>query len=137
VAGWWLVPQGVPFNVLFANSYYWRVFLLISLALLSCACICCPWFDPRALLISDDHPNPQVELLKSYVPAETLPTVNPDYFTYFGFRDWWRWPLVYPYSIHAIDTVDHGRLLDESEVTDNDDIIPQKLARPACGTSRI
>lgn len=106
---------------------YWRAFLLLTLAMLSCACICCPWFDPRALLISDDHPNPQVERLKSYVPAETLPTVNPDYFTYFGFRDWWRWPLVYPYSLHAVDTLDSGALMDERAVTDYDDINNQDL----------
>lgn len=115
------------FLIMIRYFKYWRAFLLTLLALLSCACICCPWYDPRALLITDDHPNPQVELLKSYVPAETLPTVNPDYFTYFGFRDWWRWPLVYPYSIHAVDTVDHGRLLDEREVTDYDDINHQPL----------
>jgi hypothetical protein len=52
------------------------------------------------------------------VPDATLATVNPQYYTYFGFRDWWRFPLVYPYSIHTIDMVDLGWLYDESKVTD-------------------
>jgi hypothetical protein len=48
--------------------------------------------------------------LKSYVPADVLETVDPEFYTYSGFRDWWRIPLVYPYSIRCIDTFDTGRL---------------------------
>ena len=36
-----------------------------------------------------------------------------DYFTDFGFRDWYRWPLIYPYSINSIDTREDGFLLIE------------------------
>jgi hypothetical protein len=49
-------------------------------------------------------------LLKSYVPENVLKTVGPKFYTESGFRDWWRIPLVYPYSIHCIDSLDSGRL---------------------------
>jgi hypothetical protein len=48
--------------------------------------------------------------LKSYVPEDVLKTVDPEFYTYPGFRDWWRFPLVYPYSIRCIDTLDSGGL---------------------------
>lgn len=57
-------------------------------------------------------------MLKSYVSNETLDSINPDFYTYFGYRDWWRAPLVYPYSIHAIDGLENGFLVDESAITD-------------------
>lgn len=99
---------------------------LVVVAWLTCACFC-TWFDPREVIIDGDHPNPQVERLKSYVPEATRATIQPGYYTYFGFRDWWRFPLVYPYSIHAIDVLDHGRLCDERRVTDYRDINNQEL----------
>jgi hypothetical protein len=35
----------------------------------------------------------------------------PDaFFTYDGFRDWWRLPLVFPYEMHWIDTFESGYL---------------------------
>src|SRR5262245_52027323 len=48
--------------------------------------------------------------LKSHVPANVLKTVDPEFYTYSGFRDWWRFPLVYPYSVKCIDTLDSGHL---------------------------
>lgn len=35
---------------------------------------------------------------------------TPDYYTYPGFRDFYRFPLVYPYHITMIDTFDRGWL---------------------------
>jgi hypothetical protein len=72
------------------------------------------WTDDRSCL----GDAPQVQLLKSYVPKETLESIDPEFYTYFGFRDWWRFPLVYPYSIHAVDSLDDGYLVDERPVTD-------------------
>lgn len=68
------------------------------------------WEDYRACLLDPRHPNPQVLLLKQYAPPEAGP-VSPDFYTYFGFRDWWRFPLVYPYSILAVDTTERGKLV--------------------------
>ncbi|MFK7786554.1 MAG: hypothetical protein AB8B56_15645 [Crocinitomicaceae bacterium] len=36
-----------------------------------------------------------------------------DYLTHFGFRDWYRWPLVFPYSLNSIDSQDDGFICDE------------------------
>jgi hypothetical protein len=76
------------------------------------------WGDDRSDLLDSKTPNPQIQLLRSYVPPDVLATINPEYYTYFGFRDWWRFPLVYPYSIHTIDMVDWGFLYDDSRVVD-------------------
>ena len=35
---------------------------------------------------------------------------HPDFYNYDGFRDWYRFPLVYPYHITMIDTFDRGWL---------------------------
>ena len=51
-----------------------------------------------------------VEKLKSYVDPEVLKTVDPDFFTYPGFRDWFRFPLVYPYQVEMVDELDLGAL---------------------------
>ena len=72
------------------------------------------WTDDRSCL----NDNPQIQVLKSYIPNEALNSINPDFYTYFGYRDWWRAPLVHPYSIHAIDGLDNGFLVDESATTD-------------------
>lgn len=71
------------------------------------------WEDDRRCLLDGAHPNPQVVLLQSYVPPKQLKKINPQFYTYFGYRDWWRYPLVYPYSIHAVDTTAVGFLTSE------------------------
>lgn len=48
--------------------------------------------------------------LKSYVDPEVLKNVDPNFYTYDGFRDYWRFPLVYPYEIVAVDTLDYAFL---------------------------
>lgn len=93
------------------------------------------WEDNRAYLLDPQHPNPQIERLRSYVPADVLATVNPDYYTYFGFRDWWRIPLVYPYALHAIDTLDCASLADERGVQDFRNL--QGAATLAHGITRL
>jgi len=55
-----------------------------------------------------------ISLLEDCVTNETE-EIPSDFYTYTGFRDWWRWPLVYPYSIYSIDTkYSKGILYDES-----------------------
>jgi hypothetical protein len=95
------------------------IFLCFVLSIFAVGALCvisipAIWTDDRSCL-SD---NPQVQLLKSYVSEQTLESMNPDFYTYFGFRDWWRAPLVYPYSIHVIDGLESGYLVDESAITD-------------------
>lgn len=57
--------------------------------------------------------NKQIELLKSY-SKDTL--AKEQFYTYFGFRDYYRFPLRYPYAIHCIDLVDNGSLYNEKSV---------------------
>jgi len=83
---------------------------VVLLSLLSLACVC-TWFDPRTVLIDPENTdNAMIQYLRSCVPEDVLSTVDPEYYTDFGFRDWWRFPLVYPYSIEAVDTLDQGQL---------------------------
>ncbi|HNA90425.1 MAG TPA: DUF4930 family protein, partial [Anaerolineales bacterium] len=42
---------------------------------------------------------------------------NPDFYTYFSYGHFWRAPLVYPYSIHTLESLERGYLIDESAVT--------------------
>lgn len=52
-----------------------------------------------------------VQKLKAYVPAETLKNVPEEFYEYPGIRDYWRFPLTYPYSIGVIDTFDNPGFL--------------------------
>jgi hypothetical protein len=70
--------------------------------------------DNRTCLVDPKHPNALVARLQSYTPGKE----NPEFYTDMGYRDWWRFPLVYPYSIHAIDTPETGYLVDERDITD-------------------
>ena len=82
------------------------VFVIVSLLL---GCGQSPAAKARAAADAKrlaDH----IAKLKSYVPENVLKTVDAEFYTYAGFRDWWRFPLVYPYSICCIDTLDAGHL---------------------------
>jgi hypothetical protein len=94
------------------------VFICFILCILAIAVLCVlsvplAWTDSRSCVSN----NPQVQLLKSYTSNENIEKLNPEFYTYFGFRDWWRAPLVYPYSIHAIDGLEEGFLVDETGIT--------------------
>lgn len=52
-------------------------------------------------------------LIEIYSYSADVSSLPADYFQYFGFRDWFRWPLVYPYSLNAIDGRENGFISDE------------------------
>jgi hypothetical protein len=60
--------------------------------------------------------SPQVKSLQSFEADSLRGKVDTSFYTYLGFRDWWRLPLMYPYSIHCVDVVNHGQLVSEKEV---------------------
>jgi hypothetical protein len=66
--------------------------------------------DSRTYVLEN---NKQVGLLKSYVKDTAI---NEQFYTYFGFRDYYRFPLRYPYAIHCIDLKDNGFLFNERAV---------------------
>lgn len=74
--------------------------------------------DDRTYLVDSSYSNSQIELLKSY-ELDSLPNKVPaSFYTYFGFRDWYRYPLVYPYSMNCVDIRDFGQIYDESSAAD-------------------
>lgn len=76
------------------------------------------WLDNRNYLLDSNNIHPQTQKLIDYVPDSVQDTVNTQFFTYFGFRNWFRFPLTYPYAIYCIDTRDYGKLADDSRVID-------------------
>ena len=47
---------------------------------------------------------------KALTDPSLLPKAPEDFFTYDGFRDWWRLPLVFPYELEWIDTFESANL---------------------------
>ncbi len=58
----------------------------------------------------------QITLLKSYLPSTIAGNEPEQFYTYLGFKDYYRYPLRYPYSIHCMYTKDNGELYNESNV---------------------
>jgi hypothetical protein len=59
----------------------------------------------------------QIKLLKSYLPANILNNEPEQFYTYLGFKDYYRLPLYYPYSIHCMDSHENGELYNEVNVS--------------------
>jgi hypothetical protein len=59
-----------------------------------------------------------VRVLKQYEPKKFKGKVPGGFYTEYGFYDWWRFPLVYPYSIYCIDVLDRGQVANDSGKTD-------------------
>ncbi len=59
----------------------------------------------------------QIALLKSYLPTNTSGNEPEQFYTYLGFKDYFRYPLRYPYSIHCMDSKDNGELYNELNVS--------------------
>lgn len=62
---------------------------------------------------------PQVELLKSY--TDSTKTIPSEFYSYFGFQDYYRFPLPYPYSIHCNYIKNNGELYNEINVVHFDE----------------
>lgn len=51
--------------------------------------------------------------LKSMEPEHFKNKIPKSFYSSLGFRDWYRIPIVYPYSFVCIDVVDHGALYND------------------------
>jgi hypothetical protein len=71
-----------------------------------------------------------VRTLKEYEPVKYKGKVPDSYYTYYGYRDWWRFPVVYPYSITCIDAMDYGTLTNDSGRTNFEEGNPAINATP-------
>lgn len=58
----------------------------------------------------------QITLLKSYLPSNIVGNEPEEFYTYLGFKDYYRYPLRYPFSIHCMYTHDTGELYNEINV---------------------
>jgi hypothetical protein len=59
----------------------------------------------------------QITLLKSYLPENSSGNEPEQFYTYLGFKDYYRYPLRYPYSIHCMGSQDNGELFNENNVS--------------------
>jgi uncharacterized membrane protein len=59
-----------------------------------------------------------VKELKKFEHVKYKNQIPDDYYTYYGFRDYWRFPTVFPYSIICIDVLDYGHLYNDTETKD-------------------
>jgi hypothetical protein len=63
-----------------------------------------------------NHNSSQIKLLKSYLPQSASGNEPEEFYTYLGFKDYYRYPLCYPYSIHCMYDQSNGELYNESNV---------------------
>ena len=56
------------------------------------------------------------QYLRQAAPDTLRHQVPGDFYSEFGFRDFYRFPLVYPYAIHCIDLPEAGEVINEREV---------------------
>lgn len=59
--------------------------------------------------------------LEAHLSQEIRDAIPAEFYTYEGFRDWWRLPLVFPYQLTCIDTRDSAflqKLASKGSVTD-------------------
>ncbi len=58
----------------------------------------------------------QVKVLRDMEPLKNKDLVPEQFYTYLGFRDYFRLPLRYPYSLHCMDSLANAELFNEEDV---------------------
>lgn len=59
----------------------------------------------------------QIQLLKSYLDPAVLNNEPEEFYSYLGFKDYYRYPLRYPFSIHSNFEQTNGELFNEKNVS--------------------
>jgi hypothetical protein len=70
----------------------------------------------NAYNFADSLNSAQLKYLRLIEPRENEGEVPEQFYNYLGFRDYYRLPLRYPFSIHCIDMLDKGSLYNEKSV---------------------
>ena len=87
---------------------------LISICLLSCN-----WHSKNKQAnensIAQKDTTHLVNLLKSYEPNSFKGNVVEEFYKNRGAYDWWRFPLVFPYSIGCIDVTEYGTIYSDRD----------------------
>ena len=71
-----------------------------------------------------------VRVLKTYEPIKYKGRVPEQYYSNYGSGDWWRFPLVYPYSIYCIDIRYKGAIVNDSGKTNFENNSPAGYITP-------
>jgi len=71
--------------------------------------------------IADSAHSQQIKYLKLIEPEEYEGNVPPQFYNYLGFIDYYRMPLVYPFSLHCNETPELASLFNEKDVTKFDE----------------
>ncbi|MCW3077916.1 MAG: hypothetical protein JWO32_2525 [Bacteroidetes bacterium] len=66
--------------------------------------------------LADSVNSQQIHYLKLIEPREFNHSVPPQFYNYLGFRDYYRMPLRYPYSLHCESILANGVLYNEKDV---------------------
>lgn len=67
---------------------------------------------------ADSLNSKQIQYLKVIEPAEYRDAVPDQFYNYLGYRDYYRMPLRYPFSLHCEDVLDKATLFNEKDVID-------------------
>ncbi|MBK9283587.1 MAG: hypothetical protein IPM51_04625 [Sphingobacteriaceae bacterium] len=73
-------------------------------------------FANKSYKRADTAQSKQIQYLKMIEKPEHKNAIPSQFYTYLGFQDYYRLPLVYPFAIHCTDSLDNGYLYNESEV---------------------
>src|SRR5215831_12698124 len=93
----------------------------ILLAYLSFSIVSCNWRTKskkadKSIATKKDTSN-FLKVLRSYEHKTFKGVVPEEFYTYYGAWDWWRFPLVYPYSIGCIDVTEYGKVYSDKGKT--------------------
>ncbi len=72
--------------------------------------------DNRNYIINEKNSNADIKKIISYEPIQFKGKAPQEYYTYFGYYDWYRMPLVYPFSMNSIDNIEYGHLANEENI---------------------
>lgn len=67
---------------------------------------------------SDLNTNETLKKLKEFELMNNITTAPKEFYVYYGFADYYRMPLTYPYSLHCNDVLEKASLYDESKVVE-------------------
>lgn len=113
-----LIPRDKGFSIPARRMH--PIIVLISILFL----LSCNWRDKYNRITKKHTTTSQADtshwlpLLKSYEPKAYKGKVPNDFYSYYGIYDFWRYPLVYPYSIVCIDVTDYGSIVSDKDKTD-------------------
>ena len=98
-------------------------YALLTIFLISS--VSCNWREKNNKVkntpVADKDTTNLLDLIRQYEPSIYKGTVPKAFYTNRGAFDWWRFPLVYPYSIGCIDVTEYGTIYSDKDKTNYDE----------------